>query len=88
MNHHHHQAPHSGDGLHPEPRPDQVSPGPDGTTTAVLEVTGVHWATSKNVVESVLSRRPGVVDVEANPVAQTATVTYQPQVTDLDQLRG
>ena len=60
MNHHHHQAPHSGDGLHPEPRPDQVSPGPDGTTTAVLEVTGVHWATSKNVVESVLSRRPGV----------------------------
>ena len=44
----------------------------------MLEVSGVHWATSKNVVESVLSPCPGVVGVEANPVSQTATVTYQP----------
>jgi Cu2+-exporting ATPase len=41
-------------------------------------VAGVHWAASKNVAEAVLSRRPGVVEVQANPVAQTATVTYDP----------
>ncbi len=58
------------------------------TVTAVLEVSGVQWATSKNVAEAVLSRRPGVVSVEANPVAQTATVTYDPDRTDLAELRG
>jgi Cu2+-exporting ATPase len=57
------------------------------TVTAVLEVSGVQWATSKNVAEAVLSRRPGVVSVEANPVAQTATVTYDPERTDLTELR-
>ena len=50
----------------------------DATETAVLEVSGVQWATEKAVVEAVLGRRPGVVSVEANPVAQTATVTYDP----------
>ena len=57
------------------------------STTAVLEVSGVQWATSKNATEAVLSRRPGVISVEANPVAQTATVTYDPDVADLVQLR-
>jgi P-type Cu2+ transporter len=57
------------------------------TATAVLEVGGLHWATSRNVVESVLSRRPGVTAVEANPVAQTATLTYDRTRTDLTQLR-
>ena len=47
-------------------------------TTAVLEVSGVHWASSKAVTEAVLGRRPGVLAVEANPVSQTATVTYDP----------
>lgn len=56
--------------------------------TAVLEVSGVQWATSKNVAEAVLSRRPGVLSVDANPVAQTATVTYDPDRTDLAELRG
>jgi P-type Cu2+ transporter len=55
--------------------------------TAVLEVSGVHWASSKNVAEAVLSRRPGVVSVDVNPVAQTATVTYDPGRTSLTQLR-
>ena len=44
----------------------------DGAATAVLEVSGVQWATSKNVAEAVLSRQPGVISVDANPVAQTA----------------
>ena len=59
----------------------------EGTTTAVLEVSGVHWGASGQVVESVLSRQPGVVAVEANPVSQTATVTYDPSFTDLTRLR-
>ena len=44
--------------------------------TAVLHVGGLHYASEKSVVERVLANRPGVVDVEANPVAQTATVTF------------
>jgi Cu2+-exporting ATPase len=55
-------------------------------STAVLEVSGLGWATSKNVVETVLSHRPGVLAVEANPVAQTATVTYDPDRTDVREL--
>ncbi|MBI2246209.1 MAG: heavy metal translocating P-type ATPase [Nocardioides sp.] len=53
----------------------------------MLEVSGVHWASSKGVAEAVLSRQPGVLSVEANPVAQTATVTYDPRRTDLVRLR-
>jgi P-type Cu2+ transporter len=57
-------------------------------STAVLEVSGVQWASSKNVAESVLGRRPGVVAVDANPVAQTATVTYDPERTSVAELAG
>ena len=38
---------------------------------------------ARTVAEAVLSRRPGVLSVDANPVAQTATVTYDPDRTDL-----
>lgn len=58
------------------------------TATAVLEVSGVQWATSKNVAEAVLGRRPGVLSVAANPVAQNATVTYDPDRTDVAELSG
>ena len=61
---------------------------PTPLTTAVLEVSGVHWASSKAVAEKVLSRRPGVVGVEANPVSQTATVTYDPARTSVAELAG
>jgi Cu2+-exporting ATPase len=53
---------------------------------AVLEVSGVHWASSKDGVERVLGRRDGVKAVDANPLAQTATVTYDPEVTSPEQL--
>ena len=56
--------------------------------TVVLEVAGVHWASEKAVAEAVLGRRPGVLQVEANPVAQTATVTYDPAQTSVAQLSG
>jgi copper chaperone CopZ len=55
-------------------------------STAVLEVSGVQWASSKNVTEAVLSRRPGVLQVDANPVSQTATVTYDPSQTSVAEL--
>jgi Cu2+-exporting ATPase len=55
-------------------------------TTAVLEVAGVHWASEKATVERVLGRRPGVLGVEAHPVSQTATVTYDPATTSVADL--
>jgi Cu2+-exporting ATPase len=56
--------------------------------TVVLHVGGLHYASEKNVVEQVLDRRPGVLAVEANPVAQTATVTFDPGQTSVKDLRG
>ena len=56
--------------------------------TVVMELDGLHWATQKNAVEAVLGRRPGVVTVEANPSAQTATVTYDPGATSVQELAG
>ncbi|WP_295697407.1 heavy metal translocating P-type ATPase, partial [Lapillicoccus sp.] len=51
-----------------------------------MELDGLQWATQKNAVEAVLGRRPGVLAVEANPVAQTATVTYDPAITTSEDL--
>jgi P-type Cu2+ transporter len=56
--------------------------------TAVLHTGGLQFASEKAVVEAVLGRRPGVVAVEANPVAQTASVSYDTEVTTLSELRG
>jgi Cu2+-exporting ATPase len=54
--------------------------------TVVLETAGMRRATEKNVVEAVLARRPGVLAVDANPVSQTATVTYDPERTSVAEL--
>ena len=67
---------------------DPVSSSDRASTTAVIEVSGVQWATEKAVVESVLGRRPGVLEVEANPVSQTATVTYDQRATSVGELAG
>ncbi len=64
-----------------------MEPMPKEQSTAVLEVRGLNWASEKAVVEAVLGRRPGVQRVEANPVSQTATVTYDPRMTSLVELR-
>lgn len=56
--------------------------------STVVEVRGLHWATSKTVVEHVLLQRPGVASVAANPVAQTATVSFDPAVTSVEQISG
>ena len=57
-------------------------------STAILDVHPMLRASEKAVVEAVLGRRPGVERVEANPVSQTATVTYDPAKTSLAELRG
>ncbi|WEO76047.1 heavy metal translocating P-type ATPase [Cryobacterium sp. SO2] len=54
--------------------------------STVMEVGGVQWASSKAVAESMLGRRPGAIRVEANPVAQTAVVTYDPSQTSVAEL--
>ncbi|SBW28753.1 cation-transporting ATPase [Candidatus Protofrankia californiensis] len=56
------------------------------SATAVLEVAGLGWASEKARVEAVLSRRPGVRQVEANPVSQTATVRFDPVHTSAAEL--
>jgi len=57
------------------------------TQTVILEVSGVQWASSKSVAETTLLRRPGVIDVEANPVSQTANVRYDPRSASVHTLR-
>jgi len=47
-------------------------PGRKALATVVLHVGGLNWASEKAVAEAVLGRRPGVVGVAANPVAQRA----------------
>ncbi|HET7474886.1 MAG TPA: heavy metal translocating P-type ATPase [Dermatophilaceae bacterium] len=58
------------------------------TTTTVLHLGGLHWATTATRIESTLRQRPGVESVQANAVSQTATVSYDPGVTSLEQLAG
>ena len=55
--------------------------------TAVMHVGELHYASEKAVVEGVLGRRPGVIAVDANPVAQSATVTFDPAQTSVEELR-
>ena len=57
-------------------------------TTVVLHVGGLQYASEQSVVETVLGHRPGVIAVDANPVAQTATVTFDPDLTSIAELRG
>jgi len=77
---------HDEAGNGPRARRAAVSGGQVATT--VLQVDGLNWASEKAVVESVLGRRPGVARVEANPVSQTATVSFDPARTSVAELRG
>ncbi|ALV38569.1 ATPase P [Streptomyces sp. CdTB01] len=52
-----------------------------------MDVRGLSWASQQSTVTAVLGRQPGVLDVEANPVAQTATVVFDPRRTSLAELR-
>ena len=54
--------------------------------TTVLDVVGLHWATSAPIIESALQRRPGVIAVTANAANHTASVTFDPAQTTARQL--
>jgi len=56
--------------------------------TTVLQVGGLHWATSEPVIAKTLLARPGVQAVQASAVSQTATVTYDSQQTSVAELVG
>ncbi|MFI6866324.1 heavy metal translocating P-type ATPase [Nocardia sp. NPDC050406] len=58
-----------------------------GPRTAVLDVSGLRWASQQHRVSAVLGRRPGVLAVTPNPVGQTATVEYDPARTSVAELR-
>ena len=55
--------------------------------TAVLDVRPMLRGSEKATAESMLGRIPGVHDVDANPVSQTANVTFDPQVVSVAELR-
>jgi Cu2+-exporting ATPase len=59
----------------------------DQRATAVLETGCLYLASETAVVDTELRRCAGVVDVEPNPVSQTATVTYDPAKISLAELR-
>lgn len=80
--HHNHHGHHDRGG-NPGPRSRVI-----GAATVVLEMRGVHWASEKAVVESTLGRVAGVRSVDANPVSQTATVSYDPALTSVAALRS
>jgi P-type Cu2+ transporter len=53
----------------------------------VLHVGRLHYASEKAVVERKLGAQPGMLAVEANPVAQTATVEFDPAQTSVEELQ-
>jgi Cu2+-exporting ATPase len=55
--------------------------------SVVLHVGGLQYASEKPVVERRLGAQPGVFAVDANPVAQTATVEYDPAQTNVATLK-
>ena len=59
---------------------------PEHSESVVLHVGNLQYASEKSIVERVLGRRPGVLQVDANPVAQTATVFYDPGQTSVEDL--
>lgn len=67
---------------------------PDMTTTApelrteILDLGGLRYASQKAVVEAALGRRPGVVQVDANPATLTATVTFDTAAVTLEDLQA
>ena len=56
-------------------------------TTVVLHTGGLSYSGEAAIVERALSSRPGVVKVEANPVSQTANVTFDSSKTSVAELR-
>jgi Cu2+-exporting ATPase len=56
-------------------------------STVVLHVGEQYRGSEKLTVEKAVGSLSGVIGVEANPVAQTATVTYDPQLASVEHLQ-
>lgn len=84
---HDHHTEHQGHEGHTSPSEPRYTHTSKERSTAVLDVRGLNWASQQSTVTAVLGRRPGVLDVEANPLAQTATVVFDPRRTSLAELR-
>ena len=54
----------------------------------IMDTRGLQWASSKARIEAVVASRPGVLSVDANAVAQTASVTFDPALTSVEALVG
>jgi copper chaperone CopZ len=54
--------------------------------TTVLHTGGIYRGSEHVVVEEALRRQPGVLAVDANAAAQSATVTFDPGVTSVEEL--
>lgn len=75
---------------HPHEHSDHAAPGAagDGLVTAVFDVSGLQFASGQCAVERALARRAGIASVEVNPVAQSATVTYDGERTSVAEIRS
>ncbi|MGB7980353.1 MAG: heavy metal translocating P-type ATPase [Candidatus Nanopelagicales bacterium] len=62
--------------------------GTNSPSTVTLKVGGLMWASSDAVIDATLGRRPGVVAVQANAHAGTATVSFDPAQTSVADLAG
>ncbi len=56
-------------------------------SSVVLHIGGLSYSGEAAIVERALSKRPGVLKVEANPVSQTANVTFDSSKTSIAELR-
>ncbi|MGH2596157.1 MAG: heavy metal translocating P-type ATPase [Actinomycetota bacterium] len=74
---------HSGDHAVPAREPASA----EKVTSAVLHVGGMYRGSEKAVVEKALGRRLGVISVDANPVGQTANMTFDTAKTSIAELR-
>ena len=54
----------------------------------IMDTRGLQWASSNPRIEAALASRPGVLSVDANAVAQTASVTFDPARTSVSALVG
>jgi Cu+-exporting ATPase len=59
-----------------------------GHKTATLDIEGMHCAACAARIEKALAELPGVIDKGVNIASDTATVTYDPQETDMASVIG
>ena len=60
---------------------------PSAPSSIVLHTGGLSHSGEAAIVERALGKRPGVIQVEANPVSQTANVTFDSSKTSVAELR-